>query len=87
MARLLPRASQAAVESVRVGLRPASPDGLPIIGPLPGAPRLVMATGHFRNGVLLAPLTAELVSRYLVDGLTDPAIAATTPSRFTASAG
>lgn len=44
------------------GFRPGTPDGLPILGPDPEAPRLVYATGHFRNGILLAPITGMLVT-------------------------
>jgi glycine oxidase len=40
-----------------------------------------MATGHYRNGVLLAPLTADLVSRLIVDGESDPALAMVSPDR------
>ncbi len=69
---LLPRAWQASVNAVRVGLRPASPDGLPFIGPLSGAPNVVAATGHYRNGVLLAPITAAMVTDYLLDRRLDP---------------
>lgn len=49
------------------GLRPTSRDDAPILGPsaLDG---LVIATGHHRNGILLAPMTAELIGRYLLDG-------------------
>ena len=47
----------------RVGLRPGSPDALPIIGRSARVPGLVYATGHYRNGVLLAPLTGELVAQ------------------------
>lgn len=79
--RLLPASARAAVEAVRVGLRPATPDGLPWIGPLSAAPRVVMAAGHYRNGVLLTPLTADLVSRLIVDGESDPALAVTSPNR------
>jgi glycine oxidase len=43
------------------GLRPGTPDGLPVLGPDPRMAGLVYATGHFRNGILLAPLTAEIV--------------------------
>jgi glycine oxidase len=43
------------------GLRPATPDEMPMIGPYLQAPNLVAATGHFRNGILLAPVTAQLV--------------------------
>jgi glycine oxidase len=81
--RLLPASAQAAVDAVRVGLRPATPDGLPWIGPLAAAPRVVMATGHYRNGVLLAPLTADLVARLVVLGESDPALAVTSPDRAT----
>ena len=79
---LLPGAAAASVDAIRVGLRPASPDGLPIVGPFTRAPRVVMATGHYRNGVLLAPLTAEIVSRCVMSGEMDPAIEKITPNRF-----
>jgi glycine oxidase len=80
-AEVLPRAWQAEFLGVRVGLRPASPDELPIVGPSACLPGLVYATGHYRNGVLLAPLTAELVAK-AVAGEDDPAFAITTPGRF-----
>jgi len=79
---LLPMAKLASLSEVRVGLRPSTPDLLPIIGPLPSAPRVVIATGHYRNGILLAPLTADIVSRQIVDGVGDPAMAVTTPERY-----
>jgi glycine oxidase len=79
---LLPHASGARFEVVRVGLRPALPDDLPAIGPFAAAPRVVAATGHFRSGVLLAPVTAEMVTRYLIEGVEDPAFAFTTPNRL-----
>ncbi len=60
--RLLPAFARASLEAVHVGLRPESADGVPAIGPLAGTPRVIAATGHFRNGILLAPLTAELVA-------------------------
>lgn len=44
------------------GFRPGTPDGLPVLGPDPAVRGLFYATGHFRNGVLLAPITAELLS-------------------------
>jgi glycine oxidase len=52
---------------VSPGLRPGSPDNGPIVGTTPVA-GLVMATGHYRHGVLLAPATAEEVLRLLVAG-------------------
>jgi glycine oxidase len=68
--RILPAAARARLDQVRVGLRPATPDELPMIGPLARAPRVIVATGHYRNGILLAPLTAELVARHVLDGET-----------------
>lgn len=47
------------------GLRPATPDLLPLLGPLPGSARQWVATGHYRNGILLAPATAVAVSDML----------------------
>jgi glycine oxidase len=81
---LLPGARQASLLEVRVGLRPSTADLLPIIGPLAVNPRVVVATGHYRNGILLTPLTAEIVAKQIVDGITDPAVAITTPGRFVA---
>jgi len=49
-------------------LRPAAADGLPVLGPVPGRPGLVVATGHFRNGILLAPITGKLVAELLIHG-------------------
>jgi glycine oxidase len=81
-ARLLPASRQAAFVGARAGLRPATPDGLPAIGPLRTAPRVIIATGHYRNGVLLAPLTAEVVASYVVDGKLDEVFEVTSPDRF-----
>jgi glycine oxidase len=79
---LLPAAKAAELIAARVGLRPASPDALPVIGPLRDAPAVTVATGHYRNGVLLAPLTAKLVAASVLDGTIDPAFAVTTPERW-----
>jgi glycine oxidase len=43
------------------GLRPASPDNGPLVGPVDAVSGLVVATGHYRNGILLGPLTADAV--------------------------
>jgi glycine oxidase len=62
--RLLPEVAELELKEAAAGLRPGTPDNLPIIGPgaLDG---LLLATGHHRNGVLLAPLTAERVTALL----------------------
>jgi glycine oxidase len=64
---LLPGVSELEIEELSVGLRPCAPDNAPVIGPgaLEG---LTWATGHYRNGILLAPLTAELVTGVLENG-------------------
>ena len=80
--RLLPDSCRAAFGDVRVGLRPASADGLPIVGPIDEAPGVMAATGHYRNGVLMAPLTAQAVSRYLLDGAMDDLLSVASPNRF-----
>jgi len=79
---LLPGSAAATVDAVRVGLRPATPDGLPAIGPLTRAPRVTIATGHFRNGILLAPLTAEMVTASVLDGRVDEMSGVVSPDRF-----
>ena len=48
------------------GLRPHAPDGLPVLGPCGEIDGLFCATGHYRNGILLAPLTGELISEAIV---------------------
>ena len=77
--RLLPAAATASLEGVRVGLRPQVGE-LPVIGPLPGMPRVTIATGHYRNGVLLAPVTAEIVASHVLEGREDSALAFTAPA-------
>jgi glycine oxidase len=79
---LVPHAWQAAFVGARVGLRPGSPDALPIIGRSSRVPGLVYATGHYRNGVLLAPLTGELVARIVAGDESDPALALVSPRRL-----
>jgi glycine oxidase len=64
---VIPELAQATFSEVRVGLRPGSPDGLPIVGVSSHAPGLIYATGHFRNGALLAPLTADVVTDLVRD--------------------
>jgi len=55
------------------GLRPATPDGWPLLGPLPGARHIVIAAGHYRNGILLSPATARAVADWLDDRAKDGA--------------
>jgi glycine oxidase len=78
--RLLPGIGGTRLETVWAGLRPATADGLPILGPLPGWPA-VAATGHYRNGILLAPWTAREVAR-LALAESEAEIPAFSPRRF-----
>jgi glycine oxidase len=78
---LVPSLAEAAFEGVRVGLRPAGPDHLPLVGPSTRLPGLIYAAGHFRNGVLLAPLTAVLVKEIVGGSMSDPALALLAPAR------
>src|SRR5436190_8682997 len=79
---LTPHAWTASFCGARVGLRPATPDGLPVIGASSAASSLMYATGHYRNGVLLAPLTAQLVADAMLEQRVDPVLAAVRPGRF-----
>ena len=63
---LLPGLAEAPFRRVAVGLRPGTPDGLPILGGHPAFAGLVLACGHLRNGILLAPATARIVAALLV---------------------
>jgi glycine oxidase len=63
-----PALEHAAIAETWSGLRPGTPDGFPILGADPDLPNLVYATGHFRNGILLAPLTGERIGALLSRG-------------------
>ena len=71
-AEILPALGHARPHRHWSGLRPMTPDLLPIIGPDPFHPSLLYACGHSRNGVLMAPLTGDCLSA-LIRGLTSPA--------------
>ncbi|HZT78262.1 MAG TPA: glycine oxidase ThiO [Vicinamibacterales bacterium] len=77
-----PHAWTATFRGARVGLRPATADNLPVIGASKAMPNLMYATGHYRNGILLAPLTARLVADAILDGAIDPLLDALSPARF-----
>jgi glycine oxidase len=69
--RALPDVAELELVEATAGLRPTTPDNLPLIGPgaLEG---LVLATGHFRNGILLAPITADRIATFLESEVTEP---------------
>jgi glycine oxidase len=87
---LVPGVSELVVDELTAGLRPATPDNLPAIGPAPDVDGLWWAVGHRRGGILLSPVTAQLI----VDGITGGSAegsaalsAAFDPGRFAARAG
>jgi glycine oxidase len=67
---IAPSLADAEVREVRVGLRPGTPDGAPILGPVPGWEGITLATGHFRSGILLSPITGRLITELLSKGTT-----------------
>jgi glycine oxidase len=77
----LPGVTELPIVETWVGHRPSSRDDAPILGPTP-VEGLVMATGHHRNGILLAPVTADAVSHYILTGEVMPAIAPFSIDRF-----
>lgn len=78
---LMPGLREARLLEDWAGLRPGTPDGLPILGTTP-IPGYFVATGHYRDGILLAPITAMLMSQLIVDRQTDVDISSFSSSRF-----
>lgn len=80
---LLPGITELEFAEVSAGLRPGSPDNAPVMGPsaLPG---LLVGTGHFRNGILLTPVSADILSAMLLDGPVPGVAGPFSPDRFSA---
>ncbi|MGH9129674.1 MAG: glycine oxidase ThiO [Acidimicrobiales bacterium] len=78
---LLPAVDELALVEAHAGLRPGSPDNAPLLGQT-GMDGLVIATGHFRNGILLAPVTADAIAQLLDEGTTPELIAPFSPQRW-----
>jgi glycine oxidase len=79
--RLVPRLGEASFLRAWAGLRPGTPDGVPLLGRLPER-NVILATGHFRNGILLAPITAELVADLVARRAPRLPLEAFDPTRF-----
>jgi glycine/D-amino acid oxidase-like deaminating enzyme len=79
--RIAPFVKQLRFRRAWCGLRPDTADHLPVLGSGP-VHNLVFATGHFRNGILLAPATAKLISELVLTGSPSHSLAAYSPSRF-----
>jgi glycine/D-amino acid oxidase-like deaminating enzyme len=81
---LVPKLAEARILEAWAGLRPGTPDGLPILGATP-TPGYFVATGHFRDGILLAPVTARVMSQLITGQAPDLDLSAFSPQRFVSS--
>jgi glycine oxidase len=82
-ALLVPGISECELVETMVGFRPGTPDNAPVLGPSP-TPGLVHACGHFRNGILLTPVTADTIAEVVTTGATPEVIGSFGIERFTA---
>jgi glycine oxidase len=80
--QIVPALQSATFTEARAGLRPASTDELPIIGASTAVRGVYYATAHYRNGVLLAPVTATLIADLVVNGHQRPELELVRPDRF-----
>ena len=83
---LVPQLAHAEVMELWCGLRPDTPDHLPLLGPA-GVDGLTMATGHYRNGILLTPITAKLVREWITEKRVSMDWDIFNPLRFAGTAG
>lgn len=79
--RVVPGVAELELVEARAGLRPGSPDNAPVVGATTVS-GLVLATGHYRNGILLSPLTADAVAAVVAGEEVPPEMAPFTPARF-----
>ena len=79
--RLLPALAQARTLEAWAGLRPGSPDNLPILGAT-RIPGYLVASGHFRDGILLAPVTAQVMAQMVIGGQPEYDVSPFSPARF-----
>jgi glycine oxidase len=79
---MAPSLGDAEVVDQVAGLRPCAPDGLPLIGPVPGWQGLYMVAGHFRSGMLLSAISTKLIADLIEHGQSPLPLAAFDPGRF-----
>jgi len=84
---ILPCIARQPILEIWAGLRPCPEDGWPILGPDPTVAGLFHATGHYRNGILLTPITAESLTGMIVEGDAPALLAPFSPSRLTRPSG
>ena len=83
---IVPGLSDLPITEQWAGLRPFAADGMPILGELPGCDNAFIATAHYRNGILLAPRTAEIMADRIVDGVRSEFLSLFGADRFGSSA-
>ena len=79
---LVPNFKNKKIRGITAGLRPGSPDDLPLLGPLAGYENLIIAAGHYRNGVLLSAITGQIVSDLIAQKTLPFNISAFSPNRI-----
>ncbi|WP_416902365.1 glycine oxidase ThiO [Micromonospora echinospora] len=79
---LLPELAEYDLVETTVGFRPGTPDNAPVLGALPDRPGVLVASGHHRHGIVLTPVTADLVADLVTTGTPDAMLAPFTPDRF-----
>jgi glycine oxidase len=77
-----PRVGSLQLKASWAGLRPYAPDNLPVLGACAEIAGVFYATGHYRNGILLAPLTGELIAQAIVESEVSPMLNVYSPDRF-----
>ncbi len=82
--RAVPAIEELPIAETWVGFRPGSRDDAPLLGPS-GVDGLIIATGHHRNGILLAPLTAAAIGGYILSGRVPEILRSFAPDRFAAA--
>jgi len=82
--QLVPALATANFMSAWLCFRPGTPDEHPILGPAPDWQGVTLATGHFRKGILLAPITGQLIAELLLENKTGLSLVPFTPARFLA---
>ena len=85
--RIAPALRDLVIEDHWCGLRPRAADGFPVIGRIEGMDGLFIATGHYRNGILLAPITAAIAAESIIRNEPSAYLAAFGPNRFRSAHG
>ena len=79
---IIPNLENIPIDDEWTGLRPATSDGMPLIGEISGVKNLFAATAHYRNGILLAPMTAQILVDRIIEGIDSTYLETFNPNRF-----